>query len=233
MTDGRRPPDPAYALVEGLHLRQWALRAVVPLAALSTNGAGPLDVAWLPTHDAPGLPPAAETALRIAGGGLVALSAVLRVLAKGVLVRKTTLTTGGVYGFVRHPFYLANLIGAVGAFLLAGALGGALAAAWLLVAAPIYAVTVRGEDAALARLYPAEFAVYAANVRALAPGAPPTGRPRAAVTWANLVAEREPPRLLRFLAGAALVFGMTLSGPASTAVIATAVLAFGASHLLR
>src|SRR5262245_46802059 len=116
----RRGPTPtsvtasetrAYAFVEGLHLRPWALRIVLPLAAFATNGAGRLDIAALPRHDAPAFLAHVETALRIAGGALVVLAAALRVLAKGVLVRKTTLTTGGVYGVVRHPFYLANIVG--------------------------------------------------------------------------------------------------------------------------
>jgi protein-S-isoprenylcysteine O-methyltransferase Ste14 len=225
------PPGGAYGVVERLHLRQWALRAVVPLAALATNGAGLLDVAWLPRS--PSVPPAAEHALRGTGLALVVVSATLRVAAKGVLVRKTTLTTGGVYGAVRHPFYLANLLGALGTFLVAGPLGAAVGAAWIVVAAPIYAATIAGEEKALARLYPAEFSEYAAHVRALLPGRPPPRRPATRVTWANLRAEREPPRLLRFLAGAVFVSGLTTAGPAAAVAIAAAAAAFGISHVLR
>jgi protein-S-isoprenylcysteine O-methyltransferase Ste14 len=224
-------PDGAYGVVERLHLRQWALRSVAPLAALATNGAGLVDVAWLPPSRL--LPPAAEAAIRGTGPLLVVVSAALRVAAKGVLVRKTTLTTGGVYGVVRHPFYLANLAGALGTFLVAGSLGAAVGAAWIVVAAPIYAATIAGEERALARLYPAEFAAYSAHVRALVPGRPPSPRPAARVTWANLSAEGEPPRLLRFLAGAVLVFGLTLTGPAATAALAVAAAAFAVSHALR
>src|SRR6185295_18665418 len=67
----------AYSFVEGLHLRQWAVRAVLPLAALATNGAGRFDVAWLPRHDAPTFLADAETGLRVAGGALVVAAAVL------------------------------------------------------------------------------------------------------------------------------------------------------------
>jgi len=226
-------PDRTYAVVERLHLRQWALRAVPPLAALATNGAGPLDVARLPRHDAPGFSPSAQIAIRVGGAALVVVAAALRVLAKGVLVRKTTLTTGGVYGVVRHPFYLANLLGAFGTFCIAGALGAVVGAAWLVLATPIYVATIRGEETALARLFPAEFSEYAARVRALVPGIPPRGRPTTRVTWTNLVAEREPPRLLRVLAAALAVQGLTLSGAASTACLVAAAAAFAASHLLR
>lgn len=232
MNDAPPPADRAYAFVEGRHLRQWALRAVLPLAALATNGAGPVDVPWLPAHDAPGLGASAETALRVAGVALVIVSAVLRILAKGVLVRKTTLTTGGVYGVVRHPFYLANIVGALGTFLLAGQVGAALGAAWLVVATPIYVVTIRGEESALARLYPSEFAGYAARVRALVPGWPRRDGPATPVTWANLVLEREPPRLLRFLAGAAAVYGLTSAPSASTAVLVGAAALFAAGYLV-
>jgi protein-S-isoprenylcysteine O-methyltransferase Ste14 len=230
--DDAPPADRAYAFVEGLHLRQWALRVVVPLAALATNGSGRLDAPWLPRHDAPAVFAPAETGLRVAGVALVVAAAALRVLAKGVLVRKTTLTTGGVYGVVRHPFYLANLVGAVGTFLCAGALGAAVCAAWLVVAAPIYAATVRGEERALARLFPSEFAAYAARVRALVPGLPPRVGERTAVTWSNLVLEREPPRLLRFVAGAAVVFGLTFAGAASAVVLGAAALLFAVSYFV-
>ena len=227
------PPAGPYAVVERLHLRQWAMRCVAPVAAAATNGAGLLDVSWLPRHDAPGWPDETETALRVAGGLLVVASAVLRVLAKGVLVRKRTLTTGGVYGVVRHPFYLANLLGAPGTFLLAGSLGAVIGLAWLALSAPLYASTIAGEEAGLRRLYPDDFERYASRVRALLPGRPPQGSPPAAVTWENLRAEREPPRGLRFLALALAVFGLTLSGGAAIAVTALAGLAFGASFGLR
>ena len=233
MPDAADPTPRAYAVVERWHARQWAVRAVLPLAALATNGAGPLDVRWLPRFDAPGLPPAVTTGLQATGLLLVACSAVLRVASKGVLVRKSTLTTGGVYGIVRHPFYLANLAGAFGTFLVAGQLGAVLGVFWMLLAAPIYAATIAGEESALQRLFPEKFERYARGVRALVPGRRPPDTPASAVTWANLRSEREPPRLTRLLAGAVLVFGLTLAGPASVAVLAAAALAFGASYGLR
>jgi protein-S-isoprenylcysteine O-methyltransferase Ste14 len=223
----------AYDLVEGLHLRQWAMRAVLPLAALATNGAGRLDVAWLPRRADLGLPPTVETGLALFGGALVVAAAALRVLAKGVLVRKETLTRGGVYARVRHPFYLANLVGALGTFLLAGSLGAMVGTAWIAAAAPLYLVTIRAEDSALARLFPAESAAYAARVRALLPGRRAPDAPAARPTWSNLVAEREPPRLLRFLAGALLVLGLTLPGAPGDVVLVAGALIFAASYLLR
>lgn len=226
-------PAGAYAVVEHGHLRQWALRAVLPLAVVSTNGAGLLDVAGLPRHDWPGLSAGFETSLRVAGAALVVLAAALRVAAKGVLVRKTTLTTGGVYSVVRHPFYLANLVGAVGTLLVAGQAGAVVAVAWTVVAVPLYAATIAGEERALAALYPAEFADYALRVRALVPRLPAPGGATVRVTWANLVTEREPPRLLRFVAGAGIVLGFTLGAPASGAVLAVSALAFGVSYGLR
>src|SRR5262249_12818060 len=150
------------------------------------NGMGRLDVAWLPRHDLLGAPASADAALRWAGVAAVALAAWLRVLAKGVLVRRTTLTTGGVYARVRHPFYLANLVGAVGTFCIAGTLGGAIAAVWLVLAVPVFAATIRGEETALARLYPDPWTGYAARVRALVPGRRFADAPAARVTWTNL-----------------------------------------------
>jgi protein-S-isoprenylcysteine O-methyltransferase Ste14 len=232
MTDAS-PPDGRYALVEGLHLRQWAQRAVLPVAVLATNGSGFLDVDWLPRADALGWQPRTVVALRIAGAVLVAISAALRVAAKGVLVRKTTLTTAGVYGVVRHPFYLANLAGAAGTLLLAGPLGAVAAVAWLAAALPLYRVTIAGEESGLARLYPDEFRRYAGAVPALLPRRLRTDAPRARVTWSNLRAEREPPRLARFVAGAAAVAALAFDGPGAVVALCAAAALFACSYLVR
>ncbi len=231
VVDTPPPRSAGYRFVEGLHLRQWALRAVLPVSVLCTNGAGPLDVAWWPRHDV------------VAGawtGGLlpcsvlfVAVSAWVRVASKGVLVRKTELTTGGIYRRVRHPFYLANLLGAVGTLLLAGALGALACGVWFVAALPIYWFTIRGEEEGLGNLYPEAWDRYAARVPALIPipgrrgdaGAEP-----ARIGWGNLVREREPPRFLRFVGGALAVAGC--AGPGRMALVGVAAGCFAVSYVL-
>lgn len=230
--------SPAYRFVEGAHLRQWLARLAAPLAVLCTNGAGLLDVTWLPRHDAPvhvlGLPTWTADAVRAGAGALVLASVVLRILSKGVLVRRTTLTTGGVYAHVRHPFYVAVVLGSAGVLALAGPLGAALAGVWLLAAAPVYAVTVSGEEEGLATLFPDAWRSYAQRVPALVPRPTPgvAGAERTRVTWANLVAEHEPPRLLRYLGGVAAVGGCAAGGTAGAALLAAAATAFLLSRLL-
>lgn len=241
------PPATLYHRLERLHLRQWVLRIVPPLAVVATNGAGRLDRPELPRFDAPlaafgltgGAAGGAACAVSLAGAAAVAVAAVLRVGAKGVLVRKTTVTTAGVYGLVRHPFYLASLVGAVGVLLVAGPLGAVVAAAWTAAALPVFLVTVRGEEDGLRRIHGAAWDAYAARVPRLLP----TGsRPAAAgdasdgapvrVTWANLVAEGEPPRWLRFASGALVVTAFRLDGTPAVAAAVAAAVAWAASHLV-
>lgn len=226
-------PSTWYLVVERLHLRQWMLRAALPLAILATNGAGWLRVGFLPRHDAPGFSPGLALALRAAGAALVLGSAALRVAAKGVLVRKTTLTRAGVYGRVRHPFYLANLAGAAGTFLCAGPLGAVAGAGWLAAALPVFLVTVAGEEAGLRRLHGEEFERYAADVPALLPRARRTRGAPGGPTWEGLWTEREPPRLLRFVGGALLVAGSAATGAAAAALLAAGAASFAASYVVR
>jgi len=230
---------PSYRFVEGLHLRQWLARATAPLAILCTNGAGLLDREALPRHDAPiewfSLRAETELGVRIAGALLMLLAAWLRVESKGVLVRRVTLTTGGVYARVRHPFYLAVLIGSVGLLLFAGALGAVVATAWLALAAPVYAATVAGEEDGLGTLFPDAWEAYARDVPRLLPlpgrrAARSDAAPR--VTWSNLVREHEPPRLLRFFGAAAAVGGFVVpDGSTGLVLLGVAAGLFAASRL--
>ncbi len=243
---GRRAPS--YRFVEGLHLRQWLARATAPLAIACTNGAGIFAWDRLPRHDAPlacfSAPPEAETGVRVVGAVLIVLAAWLRIESKGVLVRRVTLTTGGVYAHVRHPFYLAVIVGSVGLLFLAGALGAVAAAAWLALAVPIYAATIAGEEAGLGTLFPDAWEAYARDVPRLFPIPGRHARPAIGgdtdgdvdgatvhVTWANLISEHEPPRLLRFLAIALVVVGFVLGDTAGLVLLVVASLVTAASRL--
>jgi hypothetical protein len=161
---------------------------------------------------------------------------VLRVHAKGVLVRKTSLTTGGAYRLVRHPFYLANLIGVAGVFALAGTLGLAYASVFMVVAVPVFLLTIRGEEHGLRALYGAAFDGFARRVPALVPLPGRLGpRPRdpVRVSWTNLVREHEPARLLRFLAGALAVSAFASPATAGEVSIVGAAALWSLSHVVQ
>lgn len=229
-------PSPLYLRVEGLHLRQWALRSVVPLAVVATNGAGPVRLEGLPAWDEPlrriGAPEAAGLLVSISGAGTVLLASALRVAAKGVLVRKTTVTCTGAYALVRHPFYLANLTGALGTFALAGPLGAVVGCVWLLAALPIYLVTIAGEEAGLRRVHGAAWDAYAARVPRLLPYPVRWDRQGARVTWSNLVEEGEPPRGLRFLAAALAVLSCRAGGAWFGPLLCAAAALWASSHVV-
>ncbi len=228
-----------YDTVEGLHLRQWTARVVLPLALLASNGAGLLNVAALPRHDFPattlGWRAAAVSQLWIVGLVLVFAAALLRIAGKGVLERKTAVTTGGAYRWCRHPFYLAVVMGGVGTFLLAGGLGVLVACIWAVVACPVYALTVAGEEAGLQRLHGDKWRAYASRVPAFIPyrgAAGPQPEMPVHITWRNLLDEREPPRLMRFLGSAALVGGTAWGGAPGIAVATGGAILHALSHLL-
>lgn len=113
-------------------------------------------------------------------------------------MRRARVTREGPYRWVRHPFYLANLLLENGLLLFAGA--------WFLV--PIYMVIAHfaynaamdEEETDLAAVHGEEWRAYASDVPRILPwrGAAPRGDgPGFSVL--NLVYEKEMPRLLRLL----------------------------------
>lgn len=247
-------PEGAYALVESLHLRQWCQRVVAPLAVLATNGLprGPdafVDVRRLPRADSPAawLGLASEAPARawlgsgtwIVGAAAVAGAAWLRIASKGVLVRKTTVTSTGAYALVRHPYYLANLVGCAGVLAIASPLGAVTALVWLAVALPVFVVTVRGEERGLSAIHGATWTAYAAAVSRLVPATPARlfrglgALASTPVSWRNLCAENEPPRLMRFLAAAAVVVAARLGRADGSAILAVAAVLWASSFAVQ
>lgn len=116
--------------------------------------------------------------LMFAGGALLALYLALRLWccrhirgAARVHARKAQVTrvlvTGGPFGLVRNPLYLANTVGIAGACLLFGpawfaGVAAAASLAW-------YALVVRWEESVLLRLYPDHYPTYCALVPRFVP----------------------------------------------------------------
>jgi hypothetical protein len=129
---------------------------------------------------------------------MIAAGGALHFAAKGWLVRRAVVVRRGPYRWVRHPFYLGNLLLESGLLLFAGAWWAlplyAAAAAWA------YRTTLAEEETDLAALHGAAWTEYAARVPRLLPirGPCPAGE-GPGFSLRNLVYEREIPRLLRLL----------------------------------
>ena len=103
----------------------------------------------------------------VIGFALLAIGAILHVLSKGILVRNTVLCDKGIYGFVRHPYYLANYLVDSGFCVLSGN-------RYLLLLYPFlffwaYGPTLRKEEALLGSLHEAAFARHSAHVPQIFP----------------------------------------------------------------
>jgi hypothetical protein len=104
----------------------------------------------------------AGTGRVVTGFALLVIGSLLHVLSKGILVRNTVLCDKGIYGFVRHPYYLANYLIDSGFCVLSGN-------AYLLLIYPFlffwaYGPTLRKEEALLGSLHEAAFASHSARV---------------------------------------------------------------------
>lgn len=139
-----------------------------------------------------------DQGLLIAGLIVFTLGAFLHLWSKACLMRNFVVTRHGPYRFVRHPFYLANLIIDVGICLIAGNL-------YLLIAyVPLfllsYIPTIRQEERELTAAWGDEYREYAREVPMLISWrvdrlwGPWDG------CWTNLLRENELTRLGRILA---------------------------------
>jgi len=96
------------------------------------------------------------------GFALLAVGCALHLVSKGILVRNTVLCENGIYGFVRHPYYLSNYVIDSAFCVLSGN-------AYLLLVYPFlffwaYGPTMRKEEALLGSLHEAAFARHSTEV---------------------------------------------------------------------
>ncbi len=129
---------------------------------------------------------------------LIASGGLLHFVAKGYLVRRARVTREGPYRWVRHPFYLANLLLEGGLLLFAGA--WFLVPPYLLAALFAYRAAIREEEADLGAVHGETWREYAGRVPAILPFRSPSPRGDGpGFSFRNLLYEREVPRLMRLL----------------------------------
>ncbi len=171
------PLPPAPARKWPSRLRGWLRRAAI--ACCFAAGGAP----W---------PHVAVPVAMVAAGGF------LHFLSKGYLVRRRRVTREGPYRWVRHPFYLANLLLECGLLLFAGAWWAV--PVYLAVAHFAYNATMDEEESDLAALHGEAWTGYASRVPRLVPWRGPCPRGDGpGFSLLNLVYERELPRLMRLL----------------------------------
>jgi len=139
-----------------------------------------------------------NTKSMLAGFSVFAFGVLLHVIAKGHLVRNTQLCTNGPYGWVRHPFYLANLFVDSGLWLIAGV--PLLAAVYVLLFPLAYLPRLFAEEEALSARFGDQFLNYRRGTPALIPHRfPNIFRWSFDISYENLRLENELSRLARLL----------------------------------
>ncbi len=134
----------------------------------------------------------------LAGTALLMLNLIIQFWSKGYLHQDEEVTQSGPYRFVRHPFYLGNILLDSGIVIMSGF--------WpLMLLAPIwwfavYIPVMRGEEAHLRSLYGDQYDQYKARVPMLLPLRKPLPHNKGVFEWTgNNIMKTEIPRALRFL----------------------------------
>jgi protein-S-isoprenylcysteine O-methyltransferase Ste14 len=176
----------------------------------------------------------------VIGFSFLATGCFLHLVAKGILIRNTVLCNYGLYGLVRHPYYLANYLIDWSFCVLSGSYLLTLAYPFAFFWA--YGPTMRKEEALLASEHGDDFSRYVSEVPRVFPdrssvrrlGSLLKGFSPQRVTW------KECARLTRFCSAAiliTLVHDVTVNGVSSVSLRnvvenATYAASFGAAMVL-
>jgi protein-S-isoprenylcysteine O-methyltransferase Ste14 len=140
-----------------------------------------------------------------AGAVLFASGAALRTWAAGHIRKREALAVNGPYAHTRNPLYFGSFLMACGALVMGR--NWWLAAAFLLVAVPIYHVVIRKEEGFLAGLFGEAFAAYTREVPRFLPRLRVPPQRRGAFDWGLVRRHRE----WRAWAGGALLIAVLLA----------------------
>lgn len=133
-----------------------------------------------------------------AGCAVFLIGVIIHFYSKGCLTRNTVITAFGPYRWVRHPFYLGNLLVDSGLCILTG--NPALFLAYFVVFLLGYGATMRHEEDLLTNIHGKAYIEYANRVPRLFPVRPPapvTGE--GFFSWEKIIREHELARTLRIL----------------------------------
>jgi len=124
-----------------------------------------------------------------AGALLFALGAAVRAWAAGHIRKREVLAVTGPYAHTRNPLYFGSLLMACGALIMGR--NGWLAAAFLLVAVPVYHVVIRKEEILLFGIFAEAFTTYERDVPRFFPRLVVPAHRRGAFDWRLVRQNRE------------------------------------------
>lgn len=124
-----------------------------------------------------------------AGALLFALGAAVRTWAAGHIRKREALAVSGPYAHTRNPLYFGSFLMACGALVMGR--NGWLAAAFLLIAVPVYHVVIRKEETLLSGIFGDSFAAYRRDVPRFFPRLAVPAQSRGDFDWALVRRHRE------------------------------------------
>lgn len=147
---------------------------------------------------------ARPTPSAIAAGALLFVAgAAVRTWAAGHIRKREALAVTGPYAHTRNPLYFGSFLMACGALVMGR--NPWLAAAFLLVAVPVYRMVIREEETLLAGLFKEDFAAYTRDVPRFFPRLFVPDRARGSFDWSLVRRHRE---WRAWIGGAALVLAL-------------------------
>ncbi len=124
-----------------------------------------------------------------AGAVLFALGAMVRTWAAGHIRKREVLAVTGPYAHTRNPLYFGSFLMACGALIMGR--NPWLAAAFLLIAVPVYLAVIRKEEVLLSGLFGEAFAAYMRDVPRFFPRLVVPADSRGAFDWHLVRKHRE------------------------------------------